>query len=92
MESSPGRPSFAAAVPPVLFLPKGKNGTETRARAAVPRPNLARKLRRDSPLVWEGELSFATVRSCGQATAMLGLLFAEIRDPGAAGPNRKFPY
>ena len=65
MESSSGIPSFDAVAWPVLFRPQEKNGTETRARAAVPRPNLARKLRRDWPLVWEGELSFATVGSFG---------------------------
>ena len=63
MESSPGISLFAAAVWPVLFRPQEKNGTETRANAAVPKPNLAKKLRRDSPLDSEGEFSTATLRS-----------------------------
>jgi len=54
---------FAAEVWDVLFLPQEKNGMETKANAAVPKPNLVRKLRRDWPLVSEGEFSIATVRS-----------------------------
>ena len=69
MESSPGSPSLFAEDAAALFRPQGKNGTETRAKAAVPRPNLVRKLRRDSPLFPGFDSSFATLRSFGRGMA-----------------------
>ena len=63
MESPPERSWLTGWVRSVLFWPQWKIGEETRAIAAAPNPNFAKKLRRDSAGNGLGEISFDTGRS-----------------------------
>ena len=63
MESPPGESWLPAWELSALPWPQRKMGEETRAIAAAPNPNLARKFRRDSAGNWLWELSFDTGRS-----------------------------
>ena len=63
MESPPGRSWLPGWGRSALLWPQWKIGEETRAIAAAPNPNLAKKLRRDSTGNGLGELSFDTGRS-----------------------------
>ena len=63
MESSPVRSWLPGWERSVLLWPQWKIGEETRAIAAAPNPNLAKKLRRDSARNGLWELSFDTGHS-----------------------------
>ena len=63
MESSPVRSWLPGWERSALLWPQWKIGEETRAIAAAPNPNLAKKLRRDPAGNGLGELSFDTGRS-----------------------------